>query len=222
MRATVATAAWPAARHGAGRRRRRGRARRAAAGRHRDPPVPLRPGPAPGAAGRRAARRARRGRHRRARAADPVAGPARRRRRRTSPPPPRSRSPAACRSPSTPAARSTSRPSGPGWRRTAAAAEKEAAQCRAKLGNEAFVGKAPERGRQQDQGPAGHGRGRPGADRRCPGGACRVSDRDAEFRRGGRRAGGARLHPHGLRPAARSRSCSTCSAARSGRTRRSI
>ena len=43
-----------------------------------------------------------------------------------------------------PRARSTSPPSGPGWTKDRAAAEKEAAQCRAKLDNAAFIGKAPE------------------------------------------------------------------------------
>ena len=85
--------AWPAADRVLRRRRRRGRARRAAAGRHRGPPVPLRPGPAGRASGSRPGSTGLDdGRPGRARAADPVAGPARRAGRRTSRPRPRCRS----------------------------------------------------------------------------------------------------------------------------------
>ncbi len=69
-----------------------------------------------------------------------------------------------------------------------AAAEKEAGQARAKLGNPAFVGKAPEPVVAKIQRPAGRGRGRPGPDRRRPGGAAARDRVATRVRRGRRRS----------------------------------
>ena len=140
------------------RRRGRGGARRAAAGRHRGPPVPLRPGPRAGPAGARRADRARRRRARRARAADPFAGPARR--------------PGATSRPTATLAvaggvsveldtRGTIDVAAERARleKDRAAAEKEAAQCRAKLDNPAFIAQGAGPGGRQDQGAPGRGGG---------------------------------------------------------------
>ena len=75
---------------------------------------------------------------------DPVPGAARRRRVPSFAATAKLASASGSPSSSTPAARSTSPPSGPGSSKDKAAAEKEAAQCRAKLDNPAFTDKAPE------------------------------------------------------------------------------
>ena len=138
----------------------------AAAGGHRGPPVPRRPGAQARPAGRRAAGRAGRGRHRRARAADPLRWPGSTRPATASPPPARSRSPAASRWRWTPGARIDVAAERARLTKDRAAAEKEIAQATAKLGNEAFLAKAPEQVVAKIARPARHGRGRPGPHRR--------------------------------------------------------
>ena len=99
--------------------------------------------------------RPRRRRHRRARAADPVAGPARRAPA-TGSPPPRTLAVAGGVDGrrSTPAARSTSPPSGPGWTKDRAAAEKEVAQCRGEARQRGVPRQGAGAGGREDRGPA--------------------------------------------------------------------
>ena len=213
----------------AGRRRRRAGGRRAAAGRHRGPPVPRRPGRQ---AGQRVAARLAGLDAAGLAAHEPLIrslAAARRAGRRSSPRPRSSPSAAGSPSSSTPAARSTSPPSGPGSSKDQAAAEKEAAQCRAKLDNPAFTDKAPEPVVEKIRRAARRRRGRPGPHRPAQLDALpalsgadydqRPSAVDARPRRETAPARGA--SPAWCSTSAASRRCSTCSATRSGRTRRS-